>query len=261
MTTARGILTAAHSSHNATVAGSTPSAAHTTNNAASAARRPARTSPTKSAYPGVSIRLILMSPCTSGATDRPTERCWRCAAGSWSLTVVPSVTDPARVITPAAASKASVRVVFPEPDGPTRTMFRTLAGLSTATAAPPSPLSVCLLAIGSPPFRTDGTVCRKLLCSISHLFTSLDNPAAVAGSVRDRLRRSGLTRYPGIGPEERATSHLHSMLGKPRERNERVSDATTSVTPKTGTARVKRGMAEMLKGGVIMDVVTAEQAK
>jgi pyridoxal 5'-phosphate synthase pdxS subunit len=29
----------------------------------------------------------------------------------------------------------------------------------------------------------------------------------------------------------------------------------------TGTQRVKRGMADMLKGGVIMDVVTAEQAK
>src|ERR1044071_8492929 len=29
----------------------------------------------------------------------------------------------------------------------------------------------------------------------------------------------------------------------------------------TGTARVKRGLAEMLKGGVIMDVVNAEQAK
>ena len=28
-----------------------------------------------------------------------------------------------------------------------------------------------------------------------------------------------------------------------------------------GTDRVKRGMAEMLKGGVIMDVVTPEQAK
>jgi pyridoxal 5'-phosphate synthase pdxS subunit len=28
-----------------------------------------------------------------------------------------------------------------------------------------------------------------------------------------------------------------------------------------GTARVKRGMAEMLKGGVIMDVVNSEQAK
>jgi pyridoxal 5'-phosphate synthase pdxS subunit len=29
----------------------------------------------------------------------------------------------------------------------------------------------------------------------------------------------------------------------------------------TGTARVKRGLAEMLKGGVIMDVVTADQAR
>ncbi|MCH9708444.1 MAG: pyridoxal 5'-phosphate synthase lyase subunit PdxS [Actinomycetia bacterium] len=31
--------------------------------------------------------------------------------------------------------------------------------------------------------------------------------------------------------------------------------------PARGTARVKRGMAEMLKGGVIMDVVTPEQAR
>ena len=36
---------------------------------------------------------------------------------------------------------------------------------------------------------------------------------------------------------------------------------TGSDSPLTGTTRVKRGMAEMLKGGVIMDVVTAEQAK
>ena len=35
----------------------------------------------------------------------------------------------------------------------------------------------------------------------------------------------------------------------------------TGTNPEIGTARVKRGMAEMLKGGVIMDVVTAEQAK
>jgi pyridoxal 5'-phosphate synthase pdxS subunit len=40
---------------------------------------------------------------------------------------------------------------------------------------------------------------------------------------------------------------------------EAVSSAETK--PETGTAKVKRGMAEMLKGGVIMDVVTAEQAK
>src|ERR1700761_1494147 len=45
-------------------------------------------------------------------------------------------------------------------------------------------------------------------------------------------------------------------------KGERVSDAqTTSPVAETGTARVKRGMAEMLKGGVIMDVVTADQAK
>jgi pyridoxal 5'-phosphate synthase pdxS subunit len=36
-----------------------------------------------------------------------------------------------------------------------------------------------------------------------------------------------------------------------------VSDSTVG----TGTGRVKRGLAEMLKGGVIMDVVTADQAK
>ena len=42
------------------------------------------------------------------------------------------------------------------------------------------------------------------------------------------------------------------------------SSSPASSTPEAGargTARVKRGMAEMLKGGVIMDVVTPEQAK
>ena len=38
-----------------------------------------------------------------------------------------------------------------------------------------------------------------------------------------------------------------------------ASDATS--TGVTGTTRVKRGMADMLKGGVIMDVVNVEQAK
>ncbi|GAA0289359.1 pyridoxal 5'-phosphate synthase lyase subunit PdxS [Kineococcus aurantiacus] len=40
-----------------------------------------------------------------------------------------------------------------------------------------------------------------------------------------------------------------------------MSTQTPSTGPVVGTSRVKRGMAEMLKGGVIMDVVTAEQAK
>ncbi len=49
----------------------------------------------------------------------------------------------------------------------------------------------------------------------------------------------------------------------PRVQPRRLSstDEPTSAAPATGTARVKRGMAEMLKGGVIMDVVTPEQAK
>src|SRR4029453_17643587 len=42
-----------------------------------------------------------------------------------------------------------------------------------------------------------------------------------------------------------------------------VSEIISPTTPTSliGTARVKRGMAEMLKGGVIMDVVTPDQAK
>ncbi|GMA37765.1 hypothetical protein GCM10025876_39690 [Demequina litorisediminis] len=48
-------------------------------------------------------------------------------------------------------------------------------------------------------------------------------------------------------------------LEKPKEASG-MSD-TAETTPKVGTDLVKRGMAEMLKGGVIMDVVTPEQAK
>jgi len=40
-----------------------------------------------------------------------------------------------------------------------------------------------------------------------------------------------------------------------------MSQTADAKTPRVGTDLVKRGMAEMLKGGVIMDVVNAEQAK
>ncbi len=39
------------------------------------------------------------------------------------------------------------------------------------------------------------------------------------------------------------------------------SPRRTSGSPTTGSLKVKRGLAEMLKGGVIMDVVTADEAK
>src|ERR1051325_1461817 len=51
------------------------------------------------------------------------------------------------------------------------------------------------------------------------------------------------------------------MIGRRSRPPPRVALRDMSEKPATGTARVKRGMAEMLKGGVIMDVVTPEQAK
>ena len=46
-----------------------------------------------------------------------------------------------------------------------------------------------------------------------------------------------------------------------RPENSSSTDARSADASLVGTARVKRGMAEMLKGGVIMDVVTPDQAK
>src|SRR5467141_1835041 len=40
-----------------------------------------------------------------------------------------------------------------------------------------------------------------------------------------------------------------------------TSPTTNGQSPETGTWTAKRGLAQMLKGGVIMDVVTADQAK
>jgi hypothetical protein len=40
-----------------------------------------------------------------------------------------------------------------------------------------------------------------------------------------------------------------------------TEESTVDTTTEHGTDRVKRGLAEMLKGGVIMDVVNADQAK
>ena len=40
-----------------------------------------------------------------------------------------------------------------------------------------------------------------------------------------------------------------------------VGSAASSQAPETGSPLVKRGLADMLKGGVIMDVVTPEQAR
>src|ERR687884_504431 len=63
-----------------------------------------------------------------------------------------------------------------------------------------------------------------------------------------------------------AAGRLVSMVddGSPRLTGPRGPNAKTGLrgpNAVTGTDRVKRGLAEMLKGGVIMDVVTPEQAR
>eukprot|EP00588_Corethron_pennatum_P008762 CAMPEP_0194273430 /NCGR_PEP_ID=MMETSP0169-20130528/6773_1 /TAXON_ID=218684 /ORGANISM="Corethron pennatum, Strain L29A3" /LENGTH=53 /DNA_ID=CAMNT_0039016383 /DNA_START=109 /DNA_END=266 /DNA_ORIENTATION=+ len=40
-----------------------------------------------------------------------------------------------------------------------------------------------------------------------------------------------------------------------------TSTPAAKTAPKTGTSTVKQGLAQMLKGGVIMDVMNVEQAK
>lgn len=72
-------------------------------------------------------------------------------------------------------------------------------------------------------------------------------------------------------PSTRSTASAVVRSGAPNPDTEDPDVSTEHVTPEhspttaaqnvIGTAKVKRGMAEMLKGGVIMDVVTAEQAK
>jgi len=60
-------------------------------------------------------------------------------------------------------------------------------------------------------------------------------------------------RPPGT-PRARGDQSPRTPLGPPQT-------SPPGHEPDTGTARVKRGMAEMLKGGVIMDVVTPEHAR
>ena len=81
-------------------------------------RRPAArrvTSPTKSAYPGVSRTLTLIPSKSKGASASETEIARLCSSGSKSQTVLPSSTRPILGIAPATKSSASVSVVLPAP--------------------------------------------------------------------------------------------------------------------------------------------------
>lgn len=70
---------------------------------------------------------------------------------------------------------------------------------------------------------------------------------------------------PEAPTPERGTSEVPREVKKQalsfKERSEAAMSTAEGVEPKTGTFVVKAGLAQMLKGGIIMDVVNAEQAR
>ena len=80
-------------------------------------------------------------------------------------------------------------------------------------------------------------------------------PAGIGGSAAPLDHATGPTVPVPGGPEFAGPVRADP---ESREGNTVSLDQIPSAAPQLGTSRVKRGMAEMLKGGVIMDVVTPE---
>src|ERR1051326_6434453 len=86
-------------------------------------------------------------------------------------------------------------------------------------------------------------------CPIRHL--------AITGMVT-----ASMIWWISSGSDIRATPPSRRMSARTRSRAmTATAPATNGHAPETGTWTAKRGLAQMLKGGVIMDVVTADQAK
>src|SRR4051794_16521601 len=124
--------------HRRLVETSTPMTALTTKTAASHTRRDPRASATKLGSPGVSMRLILRS-CHSKEFSAAPIDIWRdCSSASASETVLPSATEPSRLVAPAWNSRASCREVFPLPRWPTSATLRMRSALLCMTFLLPS---------------------------------------------------------------------------------------------------------------------------
>ena len=92
--TRRGRPSSAARAQAASVCASTPSTALTTTTTRSTTEQAARTSPKKSAYPGVSMMLSLTSPTWHGVSASESDMWYLISSGSKSLTVEPSSTLP-----------------------------------------------------------------------------------------------------------------------------------------------------------------------
>src|SRR5215208_5726998 len=128
--------------HRRWVPTSTPMTALTTNTADSDTRSAPRASAMKDGSPGVSIRFTLTSRQLNEASDAETDIPRDFSSSSESETVVPSATEPRRVVAPASNSRASCNDVFPLPRWPTNATLRILSagwdmpGTSLSSASP-----------------------------------------------------------------------------------------------------------------------------
>ena len=131
-TTARGSPCSAARSHSRCVCTSIPAAALITISAESTARSAVRVSPWNDGSPGVSIRLTFTPPQVRWQSEAVMLIEWRRSSSSKSDTVVPSTTLPSRLVSPAACSIASTRLVLPQPRCPSTATLRICAGSGCA---------------------------------------------------------------------------------------------------------------------------------
>ncbi len=118
------------------VATSTPITPFTTNTAPSQTRSAASASATKLGSPGVSTRLILRSSQRNDERLAEIDISRVFSSGAESDTVVPSATEPSRLMAPASNKSASFTDVFPLPRWPTNATLRILFGDSCAISLP-----------------------------------------------------------------------------------------------------------------------------
>ena len=123
--------------HRRRVLTSTPMTPLTTKIADSATRIAPSASATKLGSPGVSMRLILRPSHSKELSASEIDILRACSSGSESETVVPSSTEPRRLVAPASNSSASCSDVFPLPRWPIRATLRMRsAGLCMRGSSP-----------------------------------------------------------------------------------------------------------------------------
>ena len=95
----------------------------------------------KDGSPGVSIRLTFTSRQSKEASDAEIDIPRDFSSSSESETVVPSATEPSRVVAPASNNRASCSDVFPLPRWPTNATLRILSAgwdmPGTSLSSPP----------------------------------------------------------------------------------------------------------------------------